>query len=440
MRNACTRTTCRVLLCAALVGMPLSSLAQEPLPEPLTLEFALAQVDAPHPDLLLAAAERDIAQAQREHAESAYGLNASVSAQALWVEPADRAFDQSHNDSQATLQLHKRLYDFGHTRAQVAAAQAQIDSRQSQYADAHLHRGLSILERYLDVLLADLEFRLHDEAMAIAYVRLDRIRDRHELHQVSDIERLEIETEYQESRSARIAAQARQRTSRVRLAEVLQRPGQLSSTLAEPDLRVVEQPLPALETVLAEVFANNAQVQALRAEHAAAEARLQAARAVDRPVLSGVAEASEYQRGTGSRDPVSAGLQLEVPLYTGGRGAAERAQARAELRRQDAVIASAEAQLREQTQMLWEEIQVLKASREESQTRFEYRELYLDRSRALYEMEVRTDLGDAMVRSAEARLHEAQLDYRLLRAWAQLNVLRGQPVMTVAAVQSEEKP
>lgn len=435
---AFSRTILLATLCAALAGIPMSGKAQETLPEPLTLEFALSLVDAPHPDLLLAAAERDIAQAQRERAASAYGLNASVTAEALWIDPSDTARDQSHDDSQATLQLHKRLYDFGHTRAQVAAAQAQIDSRQSRYTDAHLNRGLSILERYLDVLLADLEFRLHDEAMAIAYVRLDRTRDRHELKQVSDIERLEIETVYQETRSARIAAQAKQRTSRVRLAEALQRPGQLSSQLAEPDLHVLDRPLPALEAVLTEVFANNAQVQALRAEHAAAEAHLRAARAVDRPVLSGVAEASEYQRSSGTRDPVSAGLQLQVPLYTGGRGAAERAQARAELRRQDAIIAAAEAQLREQVQMLWEEIQVLKASREETQTRFDYRELYLDRSRALYEMEVRTDLGDAMVRSAEARLYEAQLDYRLLRAWAQLNVLRGQPVLAAVAAMSEE--
>ncbi len=54
-----------------------------------------------------------------------------------------------------------------------------------------------------------------------------------------------------------------------------------------------------------------------------------------------------------------------------------------------------------------------------------YRDLYLDRSRALYELEVRTDLGDAMARSTEAQWLAAQADYRLLLAWARLDALTG---------------
>lgn len=399
------------------------------LPEPLTLEFALSLADAPHPDLMLAAAEQDLALAQRQREQSATGLYANFTAKALWIEPSDAARDQSHNDSQAALMLQKRLYDFGHTRASLASADALIASRRMQYADLRSQRGLAILQRYLDVLLADLAFRVQDEAMAIAYVQLDRTRDRQELGQLSDIDRLELESRYQEVRSARIAAQAAQRTSRVRLAEALHRPGQLPSRLTQPALQWLDTPLPPADSLLQEVFEHNPGWQALQAQREAAQARLQAARTVDRPVLSGVAEASEYQRNTGSRDPWAVGLQLDVPLYSGGRAAADRAQARAELRKQEALLAAAEAELRETVQLLWEEIQVLQASRSESQARVDFRELYLDRSRALYEMEVRTDLGDAMVLSTQARLREAELDYRLLLNRARLNGLRGRPLL-----------
>ena len=434
-----------VLVVIALPGMVAAETETvfEPLPEPLTLDHALAPADAGHPYLLAAAADADVARAARDRAAAAYGFNAGISAEARWVEPAERALDQTHNDSYASLYLSKRLYDFGHTRAAVSAAEAQLAGRELQFADARLRHRLYILERYLDVLLADLQFRVQDEAMAIAYVRLDRARDQHELGQLSDVALLDLETRYQETRSGRIRTQARQRTSRVQLAEALSRPGELSGTLAEPDLSVADGELPELADLMAEVLQTNPQLQALRADTEAARERLHAARALDRPVISGRAQATEYERQTSSADPLAVGVLLEVPLYTGGRSAAERARARAELQRSQAQAARIELELRQELRSLWEEIQVLRASREETRTRTDYRELYLDRSRALYEMEVSTDLGDAMVVSTEARLRQAELDYRLLLDWARLNALRGRPLFAAAngpAAEEDERP
>lgn len=409
------------------------------LPEPLTLKYALSLADGLHPDLLAAAAETDIARAQRDRSASAYGINAGVNAEAKWIEPSARAFDQSQNDSSASLYLSKRLYDFGHTRASVAAADAQLNSQQLQYTDAQLQQRLNILERYLDVLRADLEFRVQDEVMATAFVRLDRARDRQELGQVSDIERLAVETTYQEARSARYQAQAEQRIKRVRLAEALNRPGQLSGTLAEPDLQIVALEPPALAALSAEVLQQNPHLQALRASTEAARSRLQASRTLDHPVITGRAEASEHERQTSTTEPWSVGVQLEVPLYTGGRSSAERALARAELQHSEAQLARAELTLRQNVQSLWEEINILRASREEARTRMDYRELYLDRSRALYEMEVNTDLGDAMIVSSQARQRQAELDYQLLLDWARLNALRGQPLFTAVVLPADQE-
>lgn len=422
---------------AAAGEVPAAESQPEPLPEPLTLEYALGLADAPHPHLLAAVAERDAALARRDLAASTYGINAGVNAEATWSEPAERAFDQSYNDSQAGVYVRKRLYDFGRTRGLVAAAEAQLTGQELRFADARLQRGLDILDSYLNVLLADLRFRVHDEAMAIAYVRLDRANDRHELGQISDIDRFEADTLYQETRSARFLAQAAQRTARVRLAEALNRPGQLSGTLAEPDLGIADREPPELETLIAEVLQDSPRVLSLRAETEAARERIQAARALERPILSGRAEANEYQRQTGDTYPWAVGLQVEVPLFTGGRGAAERAQARAELARSEAELARAQQELRQTVQSLWEEIRVLRASRDETRTREEYRELYLDRSRSLYELEVNSDLGDSMVRSSEARLRQAELDYRLLLNWGRLNVLRGRELFADNAEVSE---
>ena len=410
------------------------------LPDPLTLDYALGLGDEPHPLLRSVTAEHDAAAAERELAESAYGLNAGLNAAAVWSEPADLALDQTYNDSRAGVYLRKRLYDFGRTRGLVAAAAAEASGSALRVADTRLQRRLDILESYLNVLLADLRFRVQDEAMAIAYVRLDRANDRHELGQMSDVDRLAVDTVYQETRSARVMAQAAQRTARVRLAEALNRPGQLSGTLTEPAMDAVEGDVPDLAALTAEVLQASPRVQALRAATEAARERLQAARALERPVISARADANEYHRETGSTDPWAVGLELEVPLFTGGRGAAERARARAQLARSEAELARLQSELRQTVQSLWEEIQVLLSSRDETRTRLDYRELYLDRSRALYEMEFNADLGDAMVESSAARLHQAELDYRLLLNWARLNVLRGRDLFAELAAVEEDHP
>ncbi|WJW76128.1 TolC family protein [Thiohalobacter sp. IOR34] len=412
--------------------------AAEPLPEPLTLAAALRFADAGHPDLQLAAAGIEAARAEGLRARALTGVRASLEAEARYVGVSPLAADTSPNDSRARLQLNKRLYDFGRSRASLAAAAAAQRAQQARYLDTRLQRRLDILGRYLDVLLADLDFRVQDEAMSIAYVRLDRARDRFELGQISEIELLRRENDYQVLRSRRYAAEAARRTRRVRLAEALGRPGELSRTLVEPGWRVDALELPELEALTREVLAANPGLRALQAELEQARQRVQAARAGRRPVLSGELATSRYARDYGFRDRWEAGLVLEVPLFTGGRVAAELAAAQARRQEAEAELALAQRDLRQRVAELWEEIRVLRAQRQETQTRLDYRDLYLDRSRALYELEVETDLGDAMTLSTEARLREAQRGYRLLLAWAELDALRGKNRWLPLAATEEE--
>ncbi len=410
----------------ALVSALFAHAAPDTLPEPLTLRAALAALVPDHPDLARADAESALARAERDAAEARYGLSATLEAEARYIDPSPLAPDPDHNDSRAGLELRRRFYDFGRTAALQAAGEALVGSRAERARAAWQARRLDVMARFFDVLLADLAFRVQDEAMAIAYVRLDRARDRHELGQVSDIELLEFETRYQAVREARFAAQARQRVSRVQLAEALGRPGAMPSVLIEPDLSaVLARALPEVTAMMAEVAADSPELRALRIELAAAEARREAAMAQNRPVLSGRIGSYRYSRDFGSRDRWRAGIILEWPFHDGGRRQAATAAAQAERDRLAAELRARESALRSRVAELVERLAVLRAARDAARTRSDYRELYLDRSRALYEMEVAADLGDAMVLSTEARLRQAEADYAYWLAWAELDALRG---------------
>ena len=68
---------------------------------------------------------------------------------------------------------------------------------------------------------------------------------------------------------------------------------------------------------------------------------------------------------------------------------------------------------------------MLKIKHEEMQVAMDFTELSLDKSRALYELEVTSDLGYSMVKFSEAERQLVQTNFEIALAWAQLDALSG---------------
>ncbi len=394
-----------------------------PLPSPLSLDQALALAEAPHPDLAFAQAALEYAQAERVSAGARLGAYSYLDFTPQTVQPATPR-DDFVGDSRARMLVGKTLTDFGRTRALTRSAVALLSAREQAYLDARQQRRLDIMARFFDVLLADLRYSVDNEIMAHRYVTFDHARDRHELGQLSDIELLQLENDYQEARLLRNDGQARQASARQQLAIALNRPEQLPADLVPPAAPAARD-APALKETIARALDRNPRLAALRAEVQAGQERLTAERARRRPVLSAEAELAQYERQLPSRDEARATLNLRVPLSRTAEDRAAVTRAQAQLREQEARLRKTEFEVRQAVFDLIQEIDNLKVARQAAQVRQNYRDLYLDRSRALYELEVRTDLGDAMARSTEAQWLAAQADYRLLLAWARLDALTG---------------
>ena len=401
------------------------SFAQNKLPEPLTLEYALSLANEPHPDMERFIAQRDSAQADILGADAISGLTSSIEARAQWIDPSSTATNQSHNDNQVSLLIQKQIYDFGYSSALLKAAQQNVEYREFLIRDLLNQRRIEIMARYFDVLLADLEYIRDNEAMSVDYVEFDKMKDRHALGQVSDIILKEKESDYQKSRRIRYTSQTNQRLQRARLALALNRPDSLSSSLELPKLKNLERKLPELESLQKEAHEKNPVIHAMRKQLESAQTRVTAAKASGRPVLRGEIEASAYERRFGSRDDVQAGLVLEIPLTKGGSIKAENAREQANVRHYQAELTASERDIDQKILELWLQLDTLYLQLEEVNVLVDYRDLYLDRSRALYEMEVKTNLGDSMVKFSDARLKEAQTRYAIELAWARLDALSG---------------
>lgn len=419
---------------ALLAAVPVAGLAAgSPLPNPLTLEHSLALADDPHPDLDRARARVEAARAGLTQAESASGLRANVDLTPQWVLPSQRSSDEYVNDSRTRLLISKRLYDFGRSAALEGSARAEIEAREQQMLDARQSRRLDILARYLDVLLADLRYAVDNEAMAHTYVTFDRGRDRHRIGQLSDVDLLELEARYQDMLITRTRSQKRQAQTRQQLALALNRADELPVDLVLPQFPGNEREPPDPKALLEQARSRNPLWLALHKEAEAARALARAERARRHPVLSAEGELARYEREFISRDDVRATLNLRVPLWQGGEDRAAIEQALARQHETEARLRRVELDLHQSVLDLIQEIESLRIERNAARVRSAWRELYLDRSRALYELEVRTDLGDAMTRVTESQWLAAQAEFRLALAWARLDALTGGLLQTPTA-------
>lgn len=398
---------------------------ESPLPQPLTLDDAVRYAHAGRPVLALARADREAAAAGVAAADAISGLRIDAVGRLRAIRPSYRSLNPDKNDSSAVLSVRKRLYDFGYSEAREEAARRGDDGSQWRYIAAAQQAQLEVMQRFFDVILADLTFARDDQAMALAFIDADKARDRHELKQISDVELLELEAAYQQALQRRMYSQNLQRASRSALAIAMGRPGQLASDLVRPQPPDTSIELPDYETLLAQVLADNPRLQALRAEVSAARAAVAAARNRYGPVLSGELEASVYNRMTNSTHPLGAALVLEVPLLSGGAQDAEIAAAGAELRRRSAELALAEQNLQQQVLDMHLRLQSLRIELSGLDVRRDYRELYLDRSRALYELEVKADLGDAMTQITAVTLDAARAQFDWILTQAEIKALSG---------------
>ncbi len=398
----------------------------EPLPQPLTLHQALNLVDQDHPAIQEARAREAGAAAELLAEESDDDLSVILEGRLQYLEPAELSKFQENNDSRLDLYVEKRLYDFGYTSARQESARANLEAARWDGLNQRQRQQIQVLKAFLNVLLTDLEYARDNEALAIAYVRLDRFRNRQELGQLSDVELLEKETLYEKLLSRRTATQAKQRSTRLRLALALNRPGEVPSELMPPEAPQMDADLPPPDLLAEKVLQNNAALKSLQKRILAAEQMLSAAGKRYGPVLRGELGAHQYHRETRSTSPFSAALVLEMPLYSGGRDDAETARARAELMQNQALKGKLELELRQQVLELWLDQNTLRRRLKELQVREEYRDLYLDRSRTLYELERTSDLGDAMVQTSAVKLEIARVQYQWMINQMRLKALTGE--------------
>ena len=424
----------RVAIFSALVLLVSQIHAQKPaIPEPLTLVDALT-IARDQPLLQLhhrATIELGEARVAATRASLDYRIG-------LVLEPRTVAKGSALtsglvSDGRYSLSLTTTLSDFGQSESRHRAANAQLASDKAMFHVLQDARHIDVMERFFSVLLADLHFYAQDEKMTMAFLRFKRARERRERFDAySTVEVQARESDYQAQRVRRLQSDlARQRT-RHYLAVAMGRSNSRSRDLVRPNLADYnDRPLPDYQVLLSEALHANPALRGARVRVEAATQSLLLSQRVDRPRLTGELSFQHYDHFTGfSRDRVRALLQLRVPLVS-----VEAHERLAHIERA-AHLASLEAELIEETHRvqlqlttLIDKLRINQVARIAAEVEETYRSAYQDRSRSLYEMEVKADLGDAQAQVAEALWKSAKVEFENVILWSKLDALLGRPML-----------
>jgi len=401
---------------------------KSPLPNPLSLDYVLEQLPIQSPQLL----RQEATVLQRQ--ATLLGQEAIDNWQFDFEGRLSRRdfADQAQDNHRAALHLGKQLYDFGATDGLIVAEQRAMLAEQGLYESLEQAHKLAIMQSFFNVILADFQFRIDNEAMAIEYIQFDKTKDRHEVGEASDVDLIAAESNYQQVLVKRSKSEQRQLSSRVAMANRLGLANARPDELVMPSLKrfnLLDVKKLQLNDLYQQLAEKNPQLQHLNGLWQAQLTRVNALAQSNQPTLRAdawlgqLSSQPELREGNWRAD-----LSVNVPLYDGGQQKSQHLAAKAKLQQLSADYETLTQSLREEVADIYFQLKLLKAEKEMHQLYGDYADLYLDFSRALYENEKSTDLGNSFVRLSQANYNLIEWRFKQALLWSKLDLLLGQPI------------
>ncbi|MDH3355630.1 MAG: TolC family protein, partial [Chromatiales bacterium] len=231
------------------------------------------------------------------------------------------------------------------------------------------------------------------------------------------------ESHYQKIFLERNRGISQQRLTRSQLAIVLNHPGDLPADLVTPELASDVLPLPEYENILKMALAENRVLYAMNRKIAAAQKKISARSKEGLPAINGEVVFADTSRPSSQSDRWRVGLKFTVPLYDGGRRNARVDKERAKSYQVQAERDETKLKIEQRVLTEWLNLNNLRQQAKRALVELDYRELYLDNSRADYEHEFKADLGNAMVKISDAQIAVAKNKFQQALAWEKLDAL-----------------
>jgi outer membrane protein len=314
------------------------------------------------------------------------------------------------NSSAATISVTQPLYTGGRVTSQISASEADVMQGRQQLRQVEAGVLLNVVQVYVDVRRDQERLRINEENVTVLQRQLDEAKARFDVGEITRTDVALAEARLAASRAGLASAQASLAISRANYAAIVgQNPGELAP---EPSLASL---LPAsVDDAFTRAETNNPSVMASGYAERAARARVAAARAQRRPIISlrgdlgyNAAEVGGNGNQFGDYDrAVSGSVVATVPIFTGGLTNSEVRQASA---RDDAARIAIEGSRRNVLQdvaQAWNQLLGARANLTANQEQVNAAQIAFEGTRQEAQVGLRTTLD---VLNAEQELRSAEL-------------------------------
>ena len=322
-------------------------------------------------------------------------------------------YNKNTNNSHAFVYLKKTLFDqqieISKTSQLSNIANATLSLKQVQH-----DKSINIMRRFFDIVLADMSYETALEKLAMAAIHEGRVKDDYNVQDASEVDLLEKQANTQLSQIERLKAESAQIKTRAALAQSLnlsysERPDDVSKPnykhlfkrqLAEfehyqqklsdnPELKQLQQSLLTIKTQISQEKDN-----------------------LDIVLSSNVRLGEQaYQREKNGHWRV--GLNLSMPFGVDAKKSSKMSKLQLDIEQLQLDIKQHQQSIETNALDYYLTLKSLRQTHKALLIELDYRDLYLEKARANYEMEIKSDIGNAMINytDSERKLAENEFDY-----------------------------
>lgn len=334
----------------------------------------------------------------------------------------------SNNDySHAFIKINKVLFD-QNTEINQDAAKSTVKNTEFALQQFKIDKATQVMQAFFNVVLADMRHETVVERLAISAIRANRIQDNFDIQDASEVALLETQTLTQLDVAKRIEAEAEQIITRAELAQLLNIPYKnRPDDLVKPDLRhLFKKELDEFEIWQKKIQLNNPELGELRRVLANLKQQRHLEKNNNEIIISSNIRLGKQTYDSSKNGNWRAGLNFIMPFGQSQKQKKRTSKLLANIKQQQLLIEQRSQDLNQQALLLWLKLKTLKQLNNALTIELDYRDLYLEHARANYEMEIKSDIGNAMTNLTDTEWKLAKNAFNFVIVFTQLRQLAGE--------------
>jgi outer membrane protein TolC len=347
----------------------------------------------------------------------------------LNLETKDRFNDRIDN-SKASLNFSKSLFNQD-DKILNTNYQNEIDLLKTQLKTLQLKKKLEVLRAFFNIIIADMNYDYLMEDLAVFAVMENRIKDYIELEYYSEVELLERTSKTQEALVKMRSAENDKLISRAQLGMImgLDANEEIAEIIEPQFTNYLSPKLDIFKTWQDKILTGNTELQILSTQINNLKQNLGSEQTNYGIDVSLYSKIFHHQFESDKNGNYLAGLQLSIPLGAENRNTLDNLNI--EIKSRELTFNQQKNQILTKALELWLKAKNLVQQQKSLQVMLDYKDLYLERARANYELELKSDIGHSMTEYTKTEKLIKQNEFDIITTMQELHLLAGEDYVKI---------